>query len=148
MQNAVLESLHFTQPGSCCMISFGQYAIWPYLHREFLNKDAMCKPCTEIGKNHKPVIPASKRQPLINCSEPNEEIQLEFGGRITSEKDQDIQFLPSMDRLSKYPTVEVFDKANVVKFIEEYIQINGVPRKNILDHASRLIGYKVKNFCK
>ena len=60
IQDAVLESLHLTHPGSWGMITLGQYAFWPYMHREILNKAAQCKPCTEIGKNLKPVFPASK----------------------------------------------------------------------------------------
>ena len=151
IQDAVLESLHLTHPGSWGMITLGQYAFWPYIHREILNKAAQCKPCTDIGKNLKPVFPASKWNPLLKCSEPNDEIQIGFGGPITNEKDQDIHFLACIDRFSKYPTVEVIDKANgpkVIKFSDEYIQIHGVPRNNRLDQACCLVGYKVKSFCK
>ena len=92
------------------------------MHRAVLNKAAQCKPCIEIGKNLKPVVPSSNRKPLLNCSEPNEEIQLDFGGPITSKKDQDINFLACIERFSKYPTVEVFDEANgpnVIKLLDE-----------------------------
>ena len=88
---------------------------------------------------------------MINCSEPNEEIQINFGGPITNEKDQDIHFLACTDRFSKYPTVEKFEKANglnVIKFLDDYIHIHGVPRNIRLDQARCLIGYKVKNYCK
>ena len=108
------------------------------MHREILDKDAQCKPCTDIGKNLKPVVPDSKWKPLLNCSEPNEEIQIDFGGPITKEKDQDICFLACIDRFSNYPTVEVFEKANgpnVIKFLDEYNHINGVPRNIRLDQA-------------
>ena len=47
------------------------------------------------------------------------------------------------DRFFKYPTVEVFDKengTNVVKFIDDYIQIHGIPRNIRLDQARCLIG--------
>ena len=151
IQDAVLESLDLTHPGSWGMITLGQYAFWPYMHREILNKAAQCKPCTDIGKYLKPVVPASKWKPLLQCTEPNEEIQINFGGPITNEKDQDFYFLACIDRFSKYPTVEVFDKANgpnVLKFLDDYIQIHGVPRNIRLDQARCLIGYKVKNFCK
>ena len=150
IQDAVLETLHLTHPGRWGMITLGQYAFWPYMHREILNKAAQCKPCTDTGKNLKPVIPASKWKPLLPCTEPNEEIQIDFGGPITNEKDQDIHFLACIDRFSKYPSVEVFDKANgrnVIKFLDDYIQIHGVPRNIRLDQARCLIGYKVKNFC-
>ena len=117
------------------------------MHRETLNKAVTSKPCTDIGKNLQPVVPASKWKPLLNCFEPNDEIQTDFGGPITNEKDQDIHFLASIDRFSKYPTVEVFDEANgpnVIKFLDEYIQIHGVHRNIRLDQARCLIGYKVK----
>ena len=131
IQDAVLKSLHLTHPGSWGMITLGQYSFWPHLHREILNKAAQCKPCTDIGKNIRPVVPASKWKPLLNCSERNEEIQIDFGGPITNEKDHDIHFLACIDHFSKYPTVEVVDKANgpnVIKFLDEYIQIHGVPQ--------------------
>ena len=148
IQDAVRESLHLTHPGSWGLINLGQYAFWPYMHRKILDKAAQCKPCTDIGKNLKPVVPASKWKPLINCSEPNEEMQIDFGGPITNEKDQDIHFPACIDRFSKYPTVEVFEKANgpnVINFLDEYIHIHGVPRNIKLDQARCLIGYKTKN---
>ena len=67
------------------------------MHREILNKAAQCMPCTDIGKNLKPIVPASKWKPLLNCSEPDEEIQIDFGGPITNEKDQDTHFLACID---------------------------------------------------
>ena len=67
-----------------------------------------------------------------------------------NEKDQDIHFLACIDRFSKNPTEEVFDKANgpnVIKFLDEYIQIHGVPRNIRLDQRRCLIGYKVNKIC-
>ena len=151
IQDAVLQSLHLTHPGSRGMITLGQYAFRPYMHREILNKAAQCKPCTDIGKNLKPVVPASKWKQLQTCTEPNEEIQVDFGGPVTNEKDHDIYFLACIDRFSKFPTVEVFDKANgqnVLKFLDDYFHIHGVPRNIILDQARCLIGNKLKTFCK
>ena len=151
IQDAVLEGLHLTHPGSWGMITFGHYAFWPYMHREILNKAAECKPCTDIGKNLKPIVPALKWKPLLYSSEPNEEIQIDFGGPITNEKDHYIHFLACIDRFSKYPTAEVFDKANgpnAIKFLDENFQRHGVPRNIRLDQARCLIGYEVKNFCK
>ena len=63
IQDAVLESLHLTHRCSWRMITLGQYAFWPYMHREILNKAAEWKPCTDIGKNLKPVIPAQNGNP-------------------------------------------------------------------------------------
>ena len=57
VKDAVLESIHMKNPGSWGMISLSQYAWWPYMHREILAKTPDCVPCTEIGKNIKPIIP-------------------------------------------------------------------------------------------
>ena len=43
--------------------------------------------------NLKTVISASKWQPLVICSESNEETQIDCGGPITIEKDRDRHFL-------------------------------------------------------
>ena len=80
------------------------------MHSEILKRAAQCKQCPQISKNLKRVIPASKWQPLINCSEPIDEIQLDFDGPIAIEKDQDLHFLAYIDRFSKYYTVEFLIK--------------------------------------
>ena len=47
IQDAVLESLHLPHPGSWGMIALGQYALWPYMHREIPNKAEQRKPCID-----------------------------------------------------------------------------------------------------
>ena len=74
-----------------------------------------------------------------------------MGGPITSEKDQDIHFLAYNDRFSKNAIVEVYEKTigtNVVKHLDDYIQIPGIPRNITLDQARSLIGNEISNFCK
>ena len=112
IKDAVLDSIRMTHPGSWGMISLSQYAWWPYMHREILAKICDCVPCTDIGKNLKPIIPISKWHPHKLCQEPKEENQIDFGGPIWNEKDREIYFLICIDRYSKYPTVEIFEKAN------------------------------------
>ena len=99
------------------MITLGQYAFWPYMHREILNKTAKCKSCTFIGKKLKQVIRASKWNPNKHCSEPSEEIQLYIGGPVTNEKDKDIHFLACIDCFSKKPAVEFLRKYETNVFI-------------------------------
>ena len=53
------------------------------MHRELIVKASECKPCTAIGKNLKSIIPAEQFTP---CVEPNQEIQIDFGGPIFDEK--------------------------------------------------------------
>ena len=78
-KDAVLESILMTHPGSWEMISIYQYAWWPYMHREILDKTSDCVPCNEIGKNLKPIVPKSKWHPHKASQKPNEEIQIDLG---------------------------------------------------------------------
>ena len=82
------------------------------MHRELIVKATECKSCTEIGKNLKSVIPAKQFTPHIPCVEPNQEIQIDFGGLIFDEKGNEVYFLAAIDRFSKYPTAYIYDKAN------------------------------------
>ena len=120
------------------------------MHREILAKASDCVPCTDIDKNLKSVIPKSKWYPHKACQEPNEEIQIDFGGPITNDKDKDIYFLACIDRYSKYPTARIFEHANgtnVVKFLRDYAYTHGIPRTIRLDQATCLVGKQVTNYC-
>ena len=86
IKDAVLEDIHSTHPGSFAMLSLAQNISWPYIHGDKLAKASECNACTDIGKNLKSVIPHRKWTPLPKCSEPNDEIQLDFGGPILNEK--------------------------------------------------------------
>ena len=50
--------------------------------------------------------------PLKLCKVPNEEVQIDFGGPIHIEKNQEVYFLACVDRFSKFPIAEVIDRAN------------------------------------
>ena len=75
----------------------------------------------------------SKWHAHIRCSEFNGEIKIEFGGPIKSEKEQDM----------------FFDKTNgpnVVKFLDDFIQIHGVHQNIKLDQSKCL--QVIKKFLK
>ena len=46
------------------------------------------------------------------CVEPNDEIQIDFGGPMLNEKGIEQFFITSIDRYSKYPTAEVVNNAS------------------------------------
>ena len=84
------------------------------------------------------------------CKVPNEEIQIDFGGPIFNEKNQEVYFLARIDRFSKFPTAKVFDRANAnnfLKFLPEYVLLHGIPRSIRLDRALRQTGQQIKAFC-
>ena len=70
------------------------------------------------------------------CKVPKKEIQIDFGGPIYNEKNQEVCFLACVDRFSKFPTAKVFDRANsqnILKFVQEYVLFHGILRTMRLD---------------
>ena len=100
--------------------------------------------------NLKSVIPHCKWTPLPKCTEPNGEIQIDFGGPIIKEKGIEQFFITSVDRYLKYPTAEGVNNAsgtNVIKFLNNYIYNHGVPRNIRLDQARCFTGKKFETIC-
>ena len=131
IKNAYVDAIHATHPGTCGMTDMATHAWWPYMHRVIATKTAKCNPCVKIGKNLKSIIPAIKWAPLKLCKVPNEEIQIDFGGPIYNEKNQEIYFLAYINRFSKFATAEVFDRANadnILKFLQKFVLLYGIPR--------------------
>ena len=150
LNDALIEDLHASHPGSWGMVCMAQHCWWPYMNRDLLVKAIECKSCTAIGKNLKSVIPAKQFKAHTPCIVPNQEIQIDFAGPINNEKEHEMYILTCIDRSSKYPSSELVDNANapnVVKFLDNYIQIHGVPRSLRIDQAHCLIGNQVKKFC-
>ena len=94
------------------------------MNRQLIVKATECKSCTAMGRNLKSVIPAKQFRPHIPCVEPNQEMQIDFGGPIVDEKGNEVYFLDAIDCFSKYPTACIYEKANgpkVFKFLDIYI---------------------------
>ena len=101
------------------------------MNRELIVKATECKPCTAIGKNLKSVIPAKQFRPHIPCVEQNQKIQNDFGEPTFDARGNEVYFLAAIDRFSKYPTECIYEKANgpnVLKFLDLYIEVHGIPR--------------------
>ena len=65
-------------------------------------------------------------------------------------KNPEVYFLACIDRFSKFSTAEVFDKANannILKFLQEYVLLHGMPRSIRLDQARCQNGHQIKAFC-
>ena len=57
-------------------------------------------------------IPSTKGKPIKQRWEPNEVLQLHFGGPIYNKRNQEKHFVACIERFSKFPSVEVFKHAN------------------------------------
>ena len=142
LREALIDDIHASHPGTWGMICMATHCWWPYIQRKLIVKANECKPCTVIGKNLKSIIPAKQFNPHIPCVEPNQEVQIDFGGPIFDEKGNEVYFLAAIDRFSKYPTAYIYDKANgpnVLKFLDMYIEIHGIPRSIRLDQTKCLV---------
>ena len=65
-------------------------------------------------------------------------------------RNQEVYFFACIDRFSKFPTVEVLDRAyadNILKFLQEYVLLHGIPRSIRLDQARCRTGQQIKAFC-
>ena len=150
IKDAYVDAIDATHPGTWGMTDMATHAWWPYMHRDIATKTAKCNPCVKIGENLKPIIPANKWAPLKLCKVPNEEIQIDFGGPIYNEKNREIYFLACIDRFSKFPTAEVFDRGNadnILKFFQEYVLLHRIPRAIRLNQARCQTGQQIKAFC-
>ena len=143
IKDAVLEDINSTHSGSFSMFSLAQNIWWPCIRQDILAEASECKSCTQIGENLKAVIPHNKRSSLPKCIEPNDQIQINFGGPITNEKNIEQYFTTSVDRHSNNPTAEIVDNAsvsNAIKFLNKYIYSHGLPRTIRLDQAKCFTG--------
>ena len=95
---------------------YGHELLVPYMHRELIVKATESQPCTMIVRNLKSVIPAKQYNPHIPCVEPNQEIQIDFGGPVFDEKGIEVYFLAAIDHFSKNPTACIYDKAKIENF--------------------------------
>ena len=109
-----------------------------------------CIPCKISGKNIKPNLHNTEKKQLPALNKPNEEIQLDFIGPFT-EKNQRFLILLSMDRSSKWPAASLCkstDGETTVKFMEQYINLNGIPKTIRTDKATAFTGHTFREFCK
>ena len=108
------------------------------------------KASTEIGKSSKSMIIIGKRSLLPNFRKPNDDIQIEFGGPVINERGIEQYFLASIDRYSKYPTVEIVNNPSstkIIKFLNTNKYNHGVPRTIRFDQARCSTGKKFEAIC-
>ena len=135
LRSSLIDLFHAIHPGQIGMLDISEHAFWPRMNRDLILKSQSCKACTKIGKNLKPLSPKNKHAALPLLREPNEEIQLDFCGPVTNEKGRDQYILTCIDRFSKFPTAKLVNSThtqNVLKFMEKYTQIHGIPPINSL----------------
>ena len=150
LRTTVISLLHKGHPAINKMTLSAKHFWWPKLTEAIQRKCDSCIPCKLSGKNIKPNKPKTEQNSLPPLSAPNEEIQLDFIGPIT---DQNRRFyiLLSMDRYSKWPAASLCkstDGETATKFLEQYCNLNGIPKTIRTDKATAFTGRQFREFCK
>ena len=101
LREALIDDIHASHPGTWGLICLATHCWWPYTNRELIVKASECKFCRVIDKNPKSVFSAMQFRLQVPCVEPNQEIQIDFGGPIFNDKGSEVYFLAAIDRFSK-----------------------------------------------
>ena len=150
LRTTVISLLHKGHPAINKMTIAAKHFWWPKLTEAIQRKCDSCIPCKLSGKNLKPNLPKTEQNHLPPLNLPNEEIQLDFIGTITKENRR-FHILLSIDRYSKWPAAslcKITDGETAVKFIQQYMQLNGIPKTIRTDKASAFTGRFFREFCK
>ena len=110
---AMTSVLHVTNQSAWSKKELARRQWWPFNNRDLINKSITYHPRTEFGKTFKSVI-TEKRSPLKQCVEPNEEIQIDFGGAILDGKarGREVYFHACIGRFLIFTTLKLYNNAN------------------------------------
>ena len=151
LKTTIISSLHKGHPPINKMTTAARHFWWPKMTEATQKKCESCIPCKLSGKSIKPNIPSTEKNNLLpRFDNSNEEIQLDFIGPITVDNRR-FHILLSMDRFSKWPAASFCTSTDVEtanKFLEQNIQLNGVPKTIRTDKATAFTRRLFRNVCK
>ena len=149
LRTLVISLLHEGHPAINKMTLTARLFWWPKMADAIQKNSETCIPRKMSGKSIKPNIPSTEKN-LPPVNNPNEEIQLDFIGPITDNQSR-FFILLSIDRYSKWPAASCCkhtDGETAVKFFEQFIQLNGIPKTIRTDKAAAFTGRLFRDFCK
>ena len=101
------------------------------------------------GKNLKYQLPKNEFGELKTLTEPGQEIQIDFSGKLNNKKlNGEHQILIAIDRFSKWPTAETCKSSEtkeVKNFLKQIFNLYGLPEKIKTDKGGRLHRKNIKN---
>ena len=139
LRRKLIEILHFGHSGTTKMLSDAKIFWWPEMRKDIEQKVKDCTACLATGKNLKYQIPKNQYGKLEKLSEPGQELQIDFTGKLHNKKlNGEPQILIAIDRFSKWPTAKICrtsDTKEVIEIIKS-------------DEGGAFILTEYKNFCK
>ena len=107
---------------------------WPAMKQDIENKVKDCTACLASGKSLKYQLPKKHYGKLEKLSEPGQEIQIDFSGKLHNRNlNGEVQKLIAVDRFSKWPTVKICktsETEEVINFLMSNFNLYGLPEKN------------------
>ena len=98
----LLNSLHFGHAGTTKMTAEAKVFWWPNITKDIEEKVKNCVACLSSGKNLKNQLPKNESGKLKTLTEPGQEIQIDFTGKLHNKKlNGENQLLIAVDRFSK-----------------------------------------------
>ena len=123
LRKKLLDTLHFGNAGTTKMIAEAKIFWWPNINKDSEEKVKNCIACLSSGKNLKYQIPKNENGKLKILTEPGQEIQIDFTGKLHNKKlNGESQLLIAIDRFSKWPTVKIcktIETKEVINFLTQ-----------------------------
>ena len=152
LRRRLLDILHFGHAGMTKMETEAKIFWWPTKKSDIEMKVKDCTACLASGKNLKYQLPSKHYGKLGKLTEPGQEIQIDFTGKLHNQKIHgDVQILIAVDRFSKWPTVKICKTAEtkeVIQFLTSNFNLYGIPEKIKSDKGGAFISKKYRQFCK
>ena len=151
LRKKLLDTLHFGHAGATKMTAEAKIFWWPNMQKEIEDKTKNCVACMSSGKNLTYQLPKHEFGKLKTLTEPGQEIQIDFSGKLNNEKlNGDHQVLIAKDRFSKWPTAKICQSAEtneVINFLKQNFNLYGLPEKIKTDKGGAFVSKEYKEFC-
>ena len=150
LRTTIISLLHKGHPAINKMTAAVRHFWWPKMTEAIQKKCESCIPCKMSGKNNKPNIPSTEKNNFFRLDNLNEEVQLDFIEPITVENRR-FHILLSMDRFSKWlaaSSCTSTDGETAIKFLQQHIQLNGIPKTIRTDKATAFTEHLFRDICK
>ena len=152
LRKKLLDTLPFGHAGATKMTAEAKIFWWPNMQKEIEYKTKNCVACMSSGKNFKYQLPKHELGKLKTLTEPGQEIQIDFSGKLNNKKlNGDHQFLIAIDRFSKWPTAKICKSSEtkeVINFLKQNFNLYGLPEKIKTDKGGAFLSKEYKEFCK
>ena len=150
LRTTIISLLHKGHPAINKITMAARHFWWPRISEAIQKKCESCVPCKMSGKNIKFNLPSPEKNQLPPLSKPNEEIQLDFVCPI-NKKNHIFYILLSTDWFSEWPAASLCkttEGQTAVRVLEQYINLNGVPKPIRTDKAIAFTCRLFREFCK